>query len=116
MDLLAFGGDISISSAGRHRARRARITETDIPTLSTVGNHDWLFLDQKPCDAVRQACAGRMEMLHGSPDFDPTLRWPTIDTMKGQPVLMADPDWPVDEVAGTGVGPGHGRALVPLPD
>ena len=152
VDLLALGGDIvDFPALAGIEHVRALVDDSGIPTLSTVGNHDWLFLSQKPERKVRQACAERMEMLHGSPDFDrqqvgemvfvavdnsdyqtsdeqlafvrqtlaedrptvlmihvplslPTLRWPTIDSWKGQPVLMADPDWPVAERRRFGAG------------
>ena len=158
-DLLALGGDIVDFPAlsGIERVR-GLVEENGIPALSTPGNHDWQFLGQEPCDRVRRACAGRMEMLHGAPDFDrrevggllflavdnstyqigeeqlertrrtlaegvptvllihvplslPTLRGPVIDTMKGEPVLLADPDWPESSRAVYGAGPDSAETL-----
>ncbi len=152
VDLLALGGDIvDFPALAGIEHVRGRVDECGIPALSTVGNHDWLFLGQEPVPEVRQACSERMDMLHCAPDFDrrevgdmvfvavdnsdyqingeqlhsvrqalaekrptvlmihvplslPTLRWPTLNEWKGQPVLMADADWPAEERQAYGAG------------
>ncbi len=144
VDLLCLTGDIvdfpaiaNVEYAGR------LIAESDIPSVFTSGNHDWLFSDSDPTAAVRRAYWPQLDPLTGGePAFSrrqvggmlfvavdnsiyqveedqlestrqalaeglptvllihipislPTLR-PAVIEMWGHSIVMADPDWPLE--------------------